>query len=58
VFDVTNQNDKLTSGVVDMNLKFFFNDNVPAGTTAYACVESDRMFKLQSDGKNLTMVSY
>src|ERR1044072_9292164 len=58
VFDITNQNDKLTTGVVDMNLKFFFNDNVPAGAIAYACIESDRMFKLKSDGKNLTMVSY
>ena len=58
VFDVSNQNEKLTSGVIDMNLKFYFNNNVPANTMAYACIESDRMYKLQSDGKKLTMVSY
>ena len=58
VFDVTNQNDKLTSTVVDMNLKFTFQDVVPANTMAYACIESDRLFNLESDGKKLTMVSY
>ena len=58
VFDVTRQNDKLTSGVIDLQLKFFFNDPVPADTIAYAIIESDRRYKLTSDGKNLVMVSW
>lgn len=58
VFDVTRQSDKLISGVIDLELKFFFNDNVPADTYAYAIIESDRRYKLSSDGKNLFMKSW
>ena len=58
VFDVRKQSDRLKSGVIDIQLKFFFNTNVPANTFAYATTISDRKFKLQSDGTNLTMVTY
>lgn len=58
VFDVRKQEDKVSSGVVDMRLQFNFYDAVPANTNAYAVVISDRLFKLTSDGKNLTMSSY
>ena len=58
VLDVRNQKDKLKSGVVDMQLKFFFNAAVPANTIAYAVILSDRLFKLQSDGGNLKVISY
>lgn len=58
VFDVRHQSEKLKTGVVDMQLNFAFNDPVPADTTAYSIIISDRRFNLKSDGKNLTMLSY
>jgi hypothetical protein len=58
VLDVRKQKDKLTTGVVNIQMKFFFNEPVPANTTAYAVILSDRLFKLQSDGGNLKVVSY
>ena len=58
VFDVRHQSERLKSGVVDINLKFNFNDDVPANTAAYAIIISDRMYKFESDGKNLKMISY
>ena len=58
VLDITRQSERLKSGVVDMQLKFFFENGVPADTIAYATIISDRLFKLASNGKNLTMVSY
>lgn len=58
VFDVRRQSEELKSGVVDMHLEFNFNAGVPAQTYAYAIIISDRFFKLTSDGKNLTMVTY
>jgi hypothetical protein len=58
VLDVRKQKDKLKSGVVDMQLKFFFSEAVPANTIAYAVILSDRLFKLQSDGGNLKVISY
>ncbi len=51
VFDVRHQSERLKSGVVDINLKFIFNDDVPANTTAYAIIISDRMYTFESDGK-------
>ena len=58
VFDVRHQSEKIKTGVVDMQLNFTFNDVVPADTTAYSIIISDRRFRLKSDGKNLTMLSY
>lgn len=58
VFDIRKQEDKISSGVVDMRLKFDFHNGVPANTHAYAVIISDRLFKLTSDGKNMTMSSY
>ena len=57
VFDVRKQNERLKSGVVDIQAKFQFGANVPANTTAYAIIISDRFFKMASDGKNMTVVS-
>ena len=57
VFDVRKQNERLKSGVVDIQAKFQFGANVPANTTAYAIMISDRFFKMASDGKNMTVVS-
>ncbi len=58
VFDVRHQSERLKSGVVDISLRFFFNADVPADTMVYSTIISDRMYKFDSDGKNLTMISY
>ena len=52
------QSEKIKTGVVDMQLNFKFNDVVPVNTTAYSIIISDRQFKLKSDGKNLTMLTF
>lgn len=57
VFDVRHQSETLKSDKVNVDLNFRFSVNVPANTTAYAITLSDRMYKLNSDGKNLIMVS-
>jgi len=58
VLDVRRQKDKLKSGVVDMQLKFFFREGIPANTVAYTIILSDRLFNLQSDGSNLKVINY
>jgi hypothetical protein len=55
VFDVRHQNERLKSGVVDMQLECRFDANVPANTRAYVLIISDRLYKLESDGRNLIM---
>ena len=57
VFDVRRQNEKIKSGVIDMQLKFTFGNAAPADTTAYALIISDRLYKLISNGENLTLVT-
>jgi hypothetical protein len=57
VFDVRKQNEKIKTGVTDIQVKFEFNAPVPADTTAYALMISDRFFKLASDGNNMSVVS-
>ena len=57
VFDVRHQKDGYTSNTANILLNFKFSVNVPANTMAYAITLSDRMYKLNSDGKNLVMLS-
>jgi hypothetical protein len=57
VFDVRHQSEKLAVGIIDMQLRFKFRDAVRPNTTAYVTIISDRIYQLQSDGKNLIMVS-
>lgn len=57
VFDVRKQFKKIKTGVVDMQVKLEFGTVVPADTTAYAVMLSDRFFKLSSDGKNMSVMS-
>jgi len=57
VFDVRRQNETLKTGVMDIQVKFEFNEAVPANTTAYSVMISDRFYKLSSDGKNLSVLS-
>ena len=58
VFDVRKQNEKIKVGVMDIQVKFEFDAAVPANTTAYAVIISDRFYKLASDGKNMSVVSF
>ena len=58
VFDVRKQNEKLKTGVMDIQVKFEFGEAVPADTSAYAVIISDRFYKLTSDGKNMSVVSF
>ena len=57
VFDVRRQNETLKTGVMDIQVKFEFNEAIPANTTAYSVMISDRFYKLSSDGKNLSVLS-
>jgi hypothetical protein len=57
VFDVRKQNETLKTGIIDIQCKFEFSANVPANTTAYSVIISDRFFKASSDGKNMRIIS-
>ena len=41
---------------MDLQVRFEFRKNVPADTTAYAVMISDRYFKLTWNGKNMSLV--
>ena len=56
VFDVSKQSERLTEGVVDLNVKMEFSANVPADTQAYALVISDRMLKFKSDEAKMSVL--
>ena len=58
VFDVRKQKERLKTGVMDIQIKFWFGQPIPVNTRAYAVILSDRMYKMESDGKNLRVVSY
>ena len=58
VFDVRKQNEKLKTGVTDIQVRFEFGAAVPVNTTAYAVLISDRFYKLSSDGKNMSVVTF
>ena len=45
VIDCSRQNETYKSGVVDMKLELEFKKNVPANTTAYCLVISDKIFE-------------
>ena len=53
VFDVSQQSERLTEGVVDLTVMMEFSAAVPANTQAYALVISDRMLKFKSDGSRM-----
>ena len=56
LFDVSKQSEKLKYSVTDIQIKAFFDVNVPAGTEAYAVIISDRMINFQSDGNKFSVV--
>ncbi len=57
VFDVRKQNERIKSGVMDIQVRLEFGTVVPAATIAYAVIISDRVYKLSSDGKSMSVVS-
>jgi len=56
VFDVSKQSEKLKSSVVDVQIRAFFSEAVPAGTQAYAIVLSDKLLTFLSDGSKMSVV--
>ena len=57
VFDVSRQSEKLNNSVTDIQVKAYFNENVPANTEAFAVVISDRVVSFTSNGNKMTVVS-
>ena len=55
-FDVSKQNEKLKSSVVDIQIKANFIENVPANTRAFALVISVKMLSLQSDRNKISAI--
>ena len=47
LFDVSKQNEKLKYSSTDIQIKMEFNENVPAGTEAFAVTTSDRLINFQ-----------
>jgi hypothetical protein len=41
---------------VDIKIETTFDDNVPAGTQAYALIISDKIYKFKSDGTKLSVI--
>ena len=56
LFDVSKQSERLKYSVTDIQIKTTFDQNVPAGTEAYAVIISDRLMNFQSDGNKFTVV--
>ena len=57
VFDVCRQSEKLKNSVTDIQVKAYFNKNVPANTEAFALVISDRVVPFTSNGNKMTVIS-
>ena len=55
-FDVGKQKEKLTSSVVDIQIKANFTENFPTNTRAFALVISDKMLSFQSDGNKMSVI--
>ena len=57
VFDVSRQSEKLKNSVTDIQVKAYFNENVPANTEAFAVVILDRVVSFASNGNKMTVIS-
>ena len=55
-FDVSQQNKKLKSSVVDIQMKANLTENVPANSRAFALFISDRMLSFQSDRNKMSAI--
>lgn len=58
VFDLRKQNEKLKTGVTDIQVRLEFRAVAPANTIAYSVIISDRFYKLTSDGKNMSVITF
>ena len=56
LLNVSKQSGKLKYSTTDIQIKMDFNDNVPAGSQAFAVTISDRLINLQSDGNKMSVV--
>ena len=56
LFDVSKQSEKLKYSTTDIQVKMFFNTNVPANTQVYGVIISDRLINFQSDGNKFSVV--
>ena len=56
MFDVSQQSERLTEGVVDLTVRMEFSANVPANTQAYVLVISVGMLKFKSDGLKMSVL--
>ena len=57
VFDVRHQSEQLKYGIADIQFTCEFLEGIPANTTAYSVILSDRFYKLKSDGQNLQLIT-
>jgi hypothetical protein len=55
-FDISKQEEKLKLSSVDIKIEATFDDNVPAGTQAYALIISDKLCKFKTDGTKLSVI--
>ena len=56
LFDVSKQGEKLKYSTTDIQVKMFFNGDIPAGTQVYGVIISDRLINFQSDGNKFSVV--
>ena len=56
LFDVSEQSEKLKYSTTDIQIKMEFNENVPAGTEAFAVTISHGLIKFQFDGNKFSVV--
>ena len=56
LFDVSKQSEKLKYSTTDIQVKMYFNANVPANTQVYGVIISDRLINFQSDGNKFSVV--
>ena len=56
LFDVSKQSEKLKYSTTDIQVKMFFDANIPANTQVYGVIISDRLINFQSDGNKFSVV--
>lgn len=56
MFDVSKQEKKLKLSPVDIKIDATVDENVPAGTQAYALKISDKICRFKSEGTKLSMI--
>ena len=56
LFDVSKQSERLKHSVTNIQIKAKFDNNVNAGTEAYAVIISDRLINFQSDENRMSVV--